>query len=283
MINVTLSRTSLFSAFSPRTRAFSCCSFHNRCLSHTYASTRSCSTIASSAASPYTNALLSGSFHLSFSLLVDLLLSSQVVLPDDTVMWWNYTDREQSQLWLNINAHLQSSHFPSNHSLGFVWRSRRGSSGTGNFAIRWARNFSSSNAAFLNERKIKLISFVKNSSSVEQTDEEDEDSVHFHFASYHCEVYLMLVDLVLQHEHHFLMSSSAIVLHNQATIRSNRYQQQLHQQQREMLLDQLLLCDLCPFPWDSHETDIRDYHASRSSLEPTRPDQKRNRKLRVKM
>ena len=82
----TLSRTSRLRALSPRTRAFSCCSFHNRCLSETNASIRSCSTTASCAASPLR---IKNLFYLNKKfalLLVDHLLLLQDVLQDGIVM-----------------------------------------------------------------------------------------------------------------------------------------------------------------------------------------------------
>lgn len=101
------------------------------------------------------------------------------------------------------------------HLLGFVCRSRKGSSGTGNLAIRCDRTFSNSSAAFLHEMIIKNKRY-SNLIKSQQTDEEYEDYVHFHFASYHHEVYQWLGDLVLQLEHHYLMFLLTILVHNQA-------------------------------------------------------------------
>ena len=55
------------------------------------------------------------------------------------------------------------------------------------------------------------------SSSGGQTDEEYEDFVHSHSASYLYGVCLLLVDLVRQLDHHLLMFFAAIHSHNQAS------------------------------------------------------------------
>jgi hypothetical protein len=79
--------------------------------------------------------------------------------------------------------------------------------------MRCARTFSNSRAAFLQQQKKTGIYYSMKS---EQTDEEDEDSVRFHFASYHHEVYRLLDDLVRWLEHHYLLFFLTIHVHNPA-------------------------------------------------------------------